>query len=138
MINYAKKIKKFRLLDNELHKNIACWAPFQAIHINKRGNVRPTPFSDPIGKWSPDNKILDIWNSTLFEDIRDLHSIGRMPSTCAYCSKSIDKGKPPSSLDYETSLLDPCYFPLELLLALTTTLGLANLTELPSFLLTGL
>jgi MoaA/NifB/PqqE/SkfB family radical SAM enzyme len=101
VINYAKKIKKFRLLDNEMHKNITCWAPFQAIHINKRGNVRPSPFSDPIGKWSPDSKILDIWNSTLFEDIRDLHSIGRMPRTCAYCSKSIDKGKPPSSLDYD-------------------------------------
>ena len=101
MINYANKIRSYRLLDNEMEKNITCWAPFQAIHINKRGNVRPTPFSDPIGKWSPDNKILDIWNSTIFEDIRDLHALGKMPHTCAYCIKSIDKGKPPSSLDYD-------------------------------------
>jgi MoaA/NifB/PqqE/SkfB family radical SAM enzyme len=101
MINYAEKIKKFRSLKDEMLKNVTCWAPFQAIHVDKFGNFRSCPFSPPIGKWSLDNKILDIWNSTAFEDIRDVHAIGGMPLNCSYCLKSIDEGKPPSSLDFD-------------------------------------
>ena len=50
MINYAEKIKKFRSLKHEMSKNVTCWAPFQAIHVDKGGYFRSCPFSPHIGK----------------------------------------------------------------------------------------
>ena len=28
----------------DIHRTVSCWAPFQSIHINKRGELKVCPF----------------------------------------------------------------------------------------------
>ena len=104
--NYAKDIKHFRSLENNNEKAISCWAPFQAMHIDKKANCGPCPFSltdtPDMFEWRPDNSLLDIWNNPIMERMRDIHLEGDINRVwCKYCNNSRDEGKPPSSLDFD-------------------------------------
>jgi len=106
MNNYAQEIKHFRNIE-DYEKGVSCWAPFQALHIDKKGKTTPCAFSfktkDPQSLvWSSTNSLLDIWNSSIFENMRDEHISGSVhDSYCNYCIDSCKQGKPPSSLDYD-------------------------------------
>jgi MoaA/NifB/PqqE/SkfB family radical SAM enzyme len=112
MNNYAQDIRQFRNLGGmaEAEKIVSCYAPFQALHIDKKGWCRPCPFSfiylpsgyKNLSNWSPTNKLLDIWNSDIIEKMRDNHIMGNIDSiACNYCAESCKEGKPPSSLDFD-------------------------------------
>ena len=117
MNNYAQDIALFRNLDGmaEAEKIVSCYAPFQAFHIDKLGWCRPCPFSFLESNypksnypdqseyyWSPTNKLLDIWNNSNLERMRDTHINGDVnPIICKNCNDSRKEGKPPSSLDFD-------------------------------------
>ena len=107
MNNYAQDIKHFRHMINDNAKTVSCWAPFQAMHVDKLGYCGPCPFSfkytpTPF-KWGIDNSLLDIWNSNILEDLRTEYALGGIDSVnCRHCNESRKAGKPPSSLDYDT------------------------------------
>jgi molybdenum cofactor biosynthesis enzyme MoaA len=109
MNNYAQEIKHFRNIEDR-EKKISCWAPFQALHINKHGWCRPCPFSfhnkakdmAQVSYWSINNSLLDIWNNDVIEKMRDTHISGNVnPIICKNCNDSRKEGKPPSSLDFD-------------------------------------
>ena len=108
-MNYAEQIEKWRRVDTKHEKKITCWAPFQAIHVNKHGKVKPCPFSmqwphtDKQVQWSPEYSLKQCWDDPVFEEIRS-HMMGGSlhESWCNYCAKQCSAGKPPSSLDYDT------------------------------------
>ena len=105
----ADSIKKYRsdsLKDYE--KLVACWAPFQAMHINKKGKIKPCPFSlqyphnENQIQWSPDKSIKECWDAMVYQDMREKSEVGLLHETyCDYCLKQCKKDKPPSSLDYD-------------------------------------
>jgi len=108
MNNYAQDIRPFRgLLKHEYEKAVSCWAPFQALHIDKKGYCGPCPFSfkreTPLKmQWSQTNSLLDIWKCNTLETMRSKYFEGDIDSiACKYCSDSRDAGKPPSSLDFD-------------------------------------
>ena len=76
MNNYAQDIRPFRgLLEHEYEKAVSCWAPFQALHIDKKGYCGPCPFSFKIEtpwkmQWSETNSLLDIWKCNILETLR--------------------------------------------------------------------
>ena len=87
---------------------ISCWAPFQAMHINKKGKIKPCPFSmqSPYTKrqiqWSPEKSLKECWNDIVYEDMRDESMAGSLHNEwCEYCIKQCVQDKPPSSLDYD-------------------------------------
>lgn len=108
MNNYAQEIKHFRTIEDH-EKTVSCWAPFQALHITKKGRVRPCPFSfnknynQPNNShWSPTNSLLNIWHNDTMERMRNVHVLGDVDSLgCEYCDNSRKEGKPPSSLDFD-------------------------------------
>lgn len=102
-------INQFRLDKlNDYEKRVSCWAPFQAMHINKKGRVKVCPFSvqaphtSKQAQWSPTHTLKQCWNDLVFEEMRtyalegDLH-----PEYCEYCLSQCLQSKPPSSLDYD-------------------------------------
>lgn len=91
----------------EYQKKIACWAPFQAMHIDKKGRIKPCPFSlrgkeaDKSVRWSPKKSILECWNDNIFEEMREYSIVGELHEHCKYCIQSCKDNKPASSLDYD-------------------------------------
>ena len=108
-MNYLDTINKYRSDDISDHqKNIACWAPFQAMHINKKGRIKPCPFSFPGVElkhyqiqWSPKKSLKECWNDTVYEEMRNASFEGSLLKYCKYCIKQCKEDKPPSSLDYD-------------------------------------
>lgn len=110
-MKYVDVINKYRNPNVNSHDSkVSCWAPFQAMHINKRGNIRSCPFNKladtfnhvSIPTWSPENTILDIWNSEPFELMRLESMQGSLHKDfCSYCIKQCKENKPPSSLDFD-------------------------------------
>lgn len=97
---------------SDFEKQITCWAPFQAMHIDKKGNIRPCSFALSHGeidnetvyapKWSPEKSLLECWNSEVFEEMRLESMSGNLKEGyCDYCIRSTNQEKPPSSLDYD-------------------------------------
>jgi len=109
-MKYADKINKYRREElPDLYKTVSCWAPFQAIHINKKGKIKPCPFSmqgangfrDQV-EWSPNKSIKECWNDITLDNIREKSETGFLHSSyCDYCLNQCYKDKPPSSLDYD-------------------------------------
>ena len=107
-MNYADKIKKYRKIEE---KSVTCWAPFQAMHINKKGRIKPCPFSmQPKNKaditkqisWLDKKSLKDCWDDFVYEEMRAYSLEGSLhPEWCEYCAKQCIQGKPPSSLDYD-------------------------------------
>jgi len=108
-MNIAESIKKYRFDDlNDLEKKISCWAPFQAMHINKKGRIKPCPFSMQNNhvysqiRWSPEKSLKQCWNDMVYEEMRDESISGSLHNQwCEYCIKQCEQNKPPSSLDYD-------------------------------------
>lgn len=112
-MKYVDTINKYRKPTiTGLDRKVSCWAPFQAVHINKRGIVRACPFNilkvdDEIAgfhempTWSPSNTILDIWNSEAFESMRIESMEGNLHGFCLYCINQCKKDKPASNLDFD-------------------------------------
>ena len=110
-MKYVDVINKYRSTElNDVEKKISCYSPFQAMHINKRGDIRSCPFNllktrDPnapkMETWSTEKSILDIWNSEAFELMRIESMQGSLHDFCDYCIKQCKKDQPPSSLDFD-------------------------------------
>jgi len=118
-MKYVDKINKYRRPElPALYKTVSCWAPFQAIHINKKGNLKVCPFvmrhvrehkdttpyeKDPFtnqARWKPGDSLRDLWqNDEGFEEIRQASMMGDLHEWCRYCKEQCDADKPPSSLD---------------------------------------
>lgn len=102
-------IKSFRSNSlSDLEKKVTCWAPFQAMHVNKKGRIKCCPFSMQYPhtqsqvQWSPNKSLKECWNDMIFEDMREYSETGSLhPEWCSYCLKQCNQGKPPSSLDYD-------------------------------------
>ena len=46
-MKYVDIINKYRREDEtftDVERNVSCWAPFQSIHINKKGELKVCPF----------------------------------------------------------------------------------------------
>ena len=89
-------------------RGISCYAPFQSMHINKKGRIKPCPFSMqfPYGKdqiqWGLNKSLKECWDDAVYEDMRDEVSVGSLhKGYCNYCVEQCEQGKPPSSLDYD-------------------------------------
>lgn len=108
-MNIADSIKKYRSNSlNDLEKKISCWAPFQAMHINKKGRIKPCPFSMQYPytenqiQWTPEKSLKQCWNDVVYEQMRDESISGSLHNLwCDYCIKQCTQDKPPSSLDYD-------------------------------------
>ena len=104
-MKYSDKINAYRIKKFP----VSCWAPFQAMHINKKGHIRPCPFSmkkhshlSKVIKWSPEKSLKECWNDIVYEDMRFESISGSLHNEwCEYCIKQCMKNKPPSSLDYD-------------------------------------
>ena len=59
-MKYVDVVNKYRTLNgmDEYEKQITCWAPFQAMHIDKKGSIRPCPFVNQKGL--EENKYTDV------------------------------------------------------------------------------
>ena len=122
-MKYVDVVNKYRS-DNfpDMYKPITCWSPFQAMHINKKGDVRSCPFQMKKGSdryftredgttyrgeniaietWSPEKSLLDIWNGKPFEAMRLESMEGSLHDFCLYCINQCKEDKPPSSLDFD-------------------------------------
>jgi len=112
-MKYLDVVNKYRK-DNFIGTDrlVTCWAPFQAMHINKKGMARICPFNQltaweneeliTLPKWSLENSLLDIWNSEQFELMRLASLEGSLhEGFCLYCVNQCKKDKPPSSLDFD-------------------------------------
>lgn len=116
-MNYVDSINKYRIesvyslsryWNKKIHKNISCWAPFQAMHINKKGRIKPCPFSMQSNyvkkqiQWSPEKSLKECWNDMIYEEMRNESISGSLHNAlCEYCIKQCMQNKPPSSLDYD-------------------------------------
>ena len=113
-MKYVDVVNKYRSLDgiSQFEKQITCWAPFQAMHIDKKGSIRPCPFVNQKGleenkytdvpSWSPNKSLLECWNDNVYESMRIEAMEGSLhESFCEYCVKQCKQDKPPSSLDYD-------------------------------------
>jgi MoaA/NifB/PqqE/SkfB family radical SAM enzyme len=102
----------------DIHRTVSCWAPFQSIHINKRGELKVCPFTmrkevehknitpyekPPIkATWSPGKSLRDLWqNDEAIEEIREKALEGDLHDWCRYCQEQCHDDKPPSSLDFD-------------------------------------
>ena len=102
-------INKFRLPGvAEYERGVSCYAPFQSMHINKKGRIKPCAFSlgyphnDNQVQWGLDKSLKECWDDVMYEDMRDEVSVGSLHNDyCNYCVKQCEQGKPPSSLDYD-------------------------------------
>lgn len=113
-MKYVDVVNKYRRLPgiSENSKAITCWAPFQAMHINKRGDIRVCSFGLPslekdgniryLPRWSPKKSLLECWNSDILEEIRLESMQGSLQNEyCVYCIKQCKENKPPPTLDYD-------------------------------------
>lgn len=87
---------------------VSCWAPFQAMHINKKGKIKPCPFSMQMHhvksqiQWSPEKSLKECWDDMVYEEMRNESMSGSLHNEwCQYCIKQCVQNKPPSSLDYD-------------------------------------
>lgn len=120
-MKYVDTINKYRRADiPALYKTVSCWAPFQSIHINKKGSLKvcpfimrreaehkdTTPYKKSVGSyqahWKPGESLRDIWqNNEGFEEIRQASMAGDLHDWCRYCKEQCDANKPASSLDFD-------------------------------------
>jgi len=105
IIDNINKFRNKSLKDYE--KQIACYAPFQAMHVNKKGKIKPCPFSMPFSKnlqeqWSPERSLKECWDGFMYEKMREDSISSTLDSDyCNYCVKQCEQNKPPSSLDFD-------------------------------------
>lgn len=127
-VDVINTFRSDNILEHE--KKISCWAPFQAMHIDKKSRVKPCPFSMRKEKaifqtrWTPNKSLQECWNDITFESIREASIIGELHDHCEYCLKQCMQNKPASSLDYdwvggERDLAHP--YPREIELELSNT-----------------
>ena len=122
-MKYVDIINKHRREEETFTKaerNVSCWAAFQTIHINKKGELKICPFiarsereyedTTPFeldknkyrARWEPGKSLRDIWQNDIgFEEVRDASLSGDLHDWCRYCKEQCDKDKPPSSLDFD-------------------------------------
>lgn len=118
-MKYVDTINKYRKPTiTGLDRKVSCWAPFQAVHINKRGEIKvcpftmrkevehenTTPYEKPAVKavWEPGKRLRDLWqNDPGLEELREKSLDGDLHDWCRYCQEQCHKDKPPSSLDFD-------------------------------------
>lgn len=105
-------LEKYERLRKSADRTHLCNAPVTNLYFRTDGLAEPCWLQIGDGqsnKWSPDNSIMDIWNSRFMSDLRDDLADARLEGRCAQCRECIDQGTRPLALAYEDVEPNPGY-----------------------------
>ena len=121
-------LRKYDGLRKSEDRTHLCNAPVTNLYFRTDGLAEPCwlQIGDGVtNKWSPENSLMDIWNSRFLSDLRSDLADGQLNGMCWQCKDCINQGTRPLALAYEDIEPNPGYeYPVMLELELSNNCNL--------------
>lgn len=108
----AAGLEKYNGLRKSADRTHLCNAPVTNLYLRTDGLAEPCwlQIGDGVtNRWSPDNSLMDIWNSRFLSELRDDLADGQLKGMCWQCKECINQGTRPLALAYEDVEPNPGY-----------------------------